>query len=131
MRFLISGSVLVRGFSMSQQLIAHVFSAVLTLERCLEEMKTAVSVRPDLSYLALQLSQQAKVVRQMRQVANRMQLEVASSNQLATGRSIAIFYALNQMVRPEIMKTYSEIHHIEGLNGRTFEASNDNHSTLH
>ena len=116
---------------MSQQLIAHVFSAVLTLERCLEEMRSTVNGRSDLEHLSPQVIQQSKIVRQMRQVANRLQLEFASANQKASSRSISIFYALNQMVRPEIMKSYSEINHIEAPRGRTFAASEEHRATLH
>lgn len=90
---------------MSAELISHVFSAVITLERILGEAEVAVAHREDLKQYAEPIKSQAAVVDQMRRTANKLQLKLASKDRPECYRLISIFYGLNQMVRPEILKT--------------------------
>jgi DNA polymerase III delta prime subunit len=94
---------------MSQNLLNHVFSAVLHLERSLSEIDPLLSQAPDANERKVIFAQHKKAVRQMRAAANRLQLANAADDVLESHRQITIFYGIQQMVRPEIMKMLASL----------------------
>jgi len=55
------------------------------------------------------LTEQRKVIRQMRRTANKLQIQLAQENWNEVVRSLQIFYGLRQIVRPEIMATFQSL----------------------
>lgn len=94
---------------MSKQLLSHVFSTVMHLERSLAEIDSLTDSVSDREQIRQNLAQQTKVVRQMRVTANKLQMAVAADNTIDSHRFINIFYALNQIIRPEIMKSLASL----------------------
>lgn len=94
----------------NKNLLANIFSVIQTLEKRLEQSREMLAVAPktaDEEAMLKSLDEQSRIVAHMRRVANKLQLELASSNWTATVRSLRIFYGLHHMVRPEILQTVS------------------------
>ncbi len=91
---------------MNQELIPHVFASLQTLERYVEQVRTlsAGGAESNSEARAL-LPEFDRVVKQMRRTANKLQFHVAAADEAATVRTLRIFYGLNHMVRPEVLKS--------------------------
>jgi di/tripeptidase len=91
---------------MHTDLLHRVFSTVQSLEQQIESVKNQYSLNSQANSKAIsQLTEFERVVKSMRRVANKLQLEVAKKDSIAIVRSLKIFYGLNFMVRPEVLKT--------------------------
>ena len=88
---------------MSSNFISHVFSSLLFMEKYLEHSKKIID---PYSAQAGVLAEQQDILKQMRLIANKLQLEHAREDWLAIVRSLRVFYGLNYMVRPEIISTF-------------------------
>lgn len=113
------------GEQMGKELLAHIFSSLQSLERCLDNSNRLYGEQKhELKDVRQSLDEQEKVLRHMRRVANRLQLEVACDDTEKLARSLQIFYGLSTMVRPEVLATFqllasgnstSESTHVETL----------------
>ncbi len=91
---------------MHEAIIPHVFAALNSLERhydaMVEKLKEAkVTHLPS----GASVADLRNVLGEMRRVANKLQMESAKSDSQAANRSISVFYALNHMVRSEVISS--------------------------
>lgn len=105
------GSVRLR---MNKELIPHVFSSLHSLERYLENIRRLVAGNDGLdpkfaNHIEVSLPEQERVLKQMRRVANKLQLEIAKEEWDAVIRSLRIFYGLNHMVRPDLINMFVKL----------------------
>lgn len=95
---------------MNKELIPHVFASLQNLERYLENIKkfsdTSAAHAPS---LLRSIEDQERVLKQMRRVANKLQIEVAREQWDSVVRTLRIFYGLNHMVRPDLMATFVQL----------------------
>jgi hypothetical protein len=95
---------------MNKELIPHVFASVQSLERYLTNIHNMLTDNEtEKREIRAALPQMEKMVRQMRRVANKLQLEVAAEDTNAVNRSLQIFYGLNHMIRPEILAAFLKL----------------------
>lgn len=86
-----------------KQIIPHIFSSLLRLERSHAILKSraprkgAAATRAEES-----IREQAKILKKMRRTANLIQFAVARKNQVETTKLLKIYYAMNQMILPEM-----------------------------
>lgn len=94
---------------MQRDLIINVFAALQGLEKAIaDSRKQATNVS---NYDALEaVRSQETVVRKMRRTANRLQIDLAGNNWGSSIRLLKIFYGLNHMLRPEVIKTRSALY---------------------
>jgi hypothetical protein len=99
---------------MSRELLAHVFSSLSGLEKTVEDVKvmSAMPHRGSRGF-AHDLNEQERVIHQMRRAANRLQLHYAHNDMLSAVRELHIYYGLNAMVRPSVMRMYAELANIK------------------
>ena len=91
----------------NNELISRVFSIVQSLEKCLEGSRRMVGDYAScVCPINTSLEEQSRVLSRMKKEASRIQYEYESRDWIETARSLAIFYGLNHMVRPEVMTTY-------------------------
>lgn len=90
------------GGKTNKEIIIHVFSSLQSLEKYLDSIKKLVRGKEK---TADGLVQHEKVIRCMRRMANKIQLDVAHDDWDAAVRSLKIFYGLNHMIRPELVST--------------------------
>ncbi len=89
---------------MERNVVVHVFSALQNLERYFEEVKKLLPRDDENSLEMLEsLPQHAQILKNMRRVANKLQLEVAREDWNSVVRSLKIFYGLHFLVRPELV----------------------------
>lgn len=95
---------------MSRELLAHVFSSLNGLEKTISDVKGMcnVSERTRREY-AHDIEQQERVVQHMRRSANKLQLIFAHRDSIGAIRELQIYYGLNAMVRPSVMRIYAEL----------------------
>lgn len=99
---------------MNKELIPHVFASLHSLERYLENIRRMSGTQEGidakfLSQLEHSLPEQERVLKQMRRVANKLQLEIAKEEWDEVIRSLRIFYGLNHMVRPDLIATFVKL----------------------
>mgnify|MGYP003382194329 CR=1 FL=1 len=95
---------------MNKELIPHVFASLQNLERYLENIKRfSDSNVAQPTSLQRSIDDQERVLKQMRRVANKLQIEVAREQWDAVVRTLRIFYGLNHMVRPDVMATFVQL----------------------
>ena len=95
---------------MNDKAVIYLFAAVQGMERCVarcEKMLGEQTYQP--SSVATSIAEQRRILREMRRSANKLQLEIAKKDWNGAVRSIQIFYGLNNMVRPEILATFSAL----------------------
>jgi|GEM_PF-6694938 len=112
---------------MDSQIIVHVFAAIQALEKCHDNSRRMLGeqkTQPLSVHTAL--LQQSRILRAMRQSANNLQLELARKDWIKATRSLKIYYGLNNMIRPEIMATFSAL-----ANGEICLQLNDAQSMCH
>jgi len=91
-------------------MITAVFSSLQGLEKCVESSQKMCSGELAGSIIVERsLTEQRKVIRQMRRTANKLQIQLAQENWNEVVRSLQIFYGLRQIVRPEIMATFQSL----------------------
>lgn len=87
-------------------IVAFTFGAVNRLERFTTKASELLRHNQDReSKLNCPFSDQVRVVKQMRQVANKLQLELAKNNWVEAIRLMKIFYGLDNLIRPELMES--------------------------
>ena len=91
---------------MSQPVLAHLFGALLTLERGVEELQKLLPEGETPEPFHGELEQVVRVVGQMRITANNLQLQIAQQDWSGTARSLEMFYGLNSMVKPELIALF-------------------------
>ena len=107
---------------MSQPVLAHLFGALLTLERGIEEIGKLIAEREvDPSFQA-ELAQISRIITQMRVTANTLQLQIAQHDWEGTTRSLEMFYGLNSMVKPELISLFQRLR-ANGGAARTLDES--------
>lgn len=112
---------------MSKELLAHIFSSLQSLEKCLENSKRMYALEPvKATYIAEALTQQTEVLGQMRRVANKLQLDIAAQDVSQINRSMQIYYGLTSIVRPEILSTFRSL-----ANGKGNLELAEQHSLVH
>ena len=95
---------------MDTGLLFRIFGTMQTLERSLEVSKKSASVNKTLSQeMQLNLRDMERVLLHMRQIANKLQMEIAKNDASAITRSLKVFYSLHQMLRPEVTAAEKEI----------------------
>ncbi|MBL7662621.1 hypothetical protein JNK13_07705 [bacterium] len=96
---------------MNQELVSQVFSVVQALEKCLSQSKSMFTEQKRLQpkTVDLSLNEQARILDHMRKVANKLQLELAASDNLSAMRSLQIFQGLTSLVRPEVLETFQAL----------------------
>lgn len=95
---------------MKTDLITRLFATVQSLEKCLENSKRMLTEQKGQPRsVHTSITQQEKVVRQMRRTANKLQFAVAKNNWQSAIREVRIFEGLWNMVRPEIVATFSAL----------------------
>lgn len=86
-----------------KEILPHIFSSLLRLEKKLAIIKASTPKKGRLAIkVEYDLAQHLKILRQMRRIANQLQFAIAHKNQVETAKLLKVYYALNQMVRPEI-----------------------------
>ena len=92
---------------MNKEIIPHVFATVMNLERYFGTIIAMIrDGSPEQKKLSSELPQIERIIKNMRQAANKLQFELAGNNEKAALRSLQIFYGLNHMVRPEILAAH-------------------------
>lgn len=94
---------------MSQPVLAHLFGALLTLERGIEELNKLLPEREVDQAFHGELEQVGRVIAQMRVTANNLQLQIAQHDWEGTTRSLEMFYGLNSMVKPELISLFQRL----------------------
>ncbi len=90
---------------MNKQIIPHVFGSLQTLERYIEQIRTNATHHEKLGDEVGSVIRQCEgVLQNMRRTANRLQLQLAANDASAVVRSLRIFYGLNHIVRPELLR---------------------------
>lgn len=95
---------------MNSDIIARIFGVLQNLEKCLDGIHTQLNEKkhraPEIAAL---LPQHQRVVKQMRSVANKLQLQFAREDWEEVVRSLKIFYGLNHLVRTDILIAYGRL----------------------
>lgn len=95
---------------MGREMLVHVFASIQGLEKCLANSRKMLDEQKHQPLIVHKsLAEQDRILRQMRRVANRLQLEFATENWPEAVRSLKIYYGLWTMVRPEIMSTFTAL----------------------
>ena len=95
---------------MSKDMIVHIFASVQGLEKCvLHSRKMLAEQKHQPLIVHSSITEQERVLKQMRRAANRLQLELVSEDWVSAVRSLNIFYGLCTMARPEILSTFSSL----------------------
>lgn len=91
-----------------KEILPHIFCSLLNLEKKLILTKANTPKKGRLAdKIAYDLAQHTKVLKKMRRLANQIQFAIAHKNQIETAKLLKIYYALNQMVKPEILTNLS------------------------
>lgn len=99
---------------MNEQIIPHVFGSLHTLERYLERVTTLIDTHAEMKAIAKMLPEFERVVEHMRRTANKLQLHVASKNISDVVRDLRIFYGLNHLLRPELLRALAQLSKQDG-----------------
>ena len=95
---------------MKRELIISVFASLQGLEKRYSQCQELLSERKFLRAIVREeLKSEEEVLGAMRRAANRLQLELASDNWTAAGRSLNIFRGLHQMIHPQIHLTFGKL----------------------
>lgn len=91
---------------MEKEIIYYVYSSLTHLEKYLDKLKTLSTEEPELvTNLNVSVETLETSVTKMRRVANRLQLDFAANDYNKVTRSLSLYYGINNMVRPEILKS--------------------------
>lgn len=97
--------VLKKVFVMQKEIVYRVFSTVQSLEQQVENLKNQLGLNPKTNEKHLsQIAEFEAVIKSMRRTANKLQIEAAKKDASPSVRLLKIFYGLNYMVRPEVLK---------------------------
>jgi len=92
---------------MKNELITHVFGAVQGLEKYSTQINSLLDANKNkANLLTSNPEEHNKVIKHMRRIANKLQLEVAKNNTSESYRLLKLFYGLNSLVRPEVLSTF-------------------------
>ena len=94
---------------MSAELLSHVFSSLLNLEKIAGQSRDLLALPGGDARLRASASEQEKILIEMRRTANLLQLRIASGNKVEIHRLMSIFYGLHQMVRNEVHQLYAKL----------------------
>ncbi len=91
---------------MEKEIIYYVYSSLTHLEKYLDKLKDLSQEKPELaSKLNVSLKTLESSVTKMRRIANKLQLEFAANDYAKINHSLSLYYGMNNMVRPEILKS--------------------------
>lgn len=92
--------------AMEKEIIYYVYSSLTHLEKYLDKLKDLSLEKPEqVSKLNVSLKTLESSVLKMRRIANKLQLEFAANDYAKINRSLSLYYGMNNMVRPEILKS--------------------------
>ncbi len=95
---------------MKTEIAIHVFASLQGLEKTFETVKSqALERKSEHAEVISMLPKQEEILIDMRRAANLLQLNIAKKDWFAAVRSLQIFYGLNQLVRPDILKAFGNI----------------------
>ena len=94
----------------NKEIIPNVYASLLGLERKIKTIRTIQSNSSDKStQVNASLEEQEKVLKHMRQTANKLQLALAKKDAIEIARLLQIYYGLNHMVQPEVVSTFRKV----------------------
>jgi hypothetical protein len=107
-----AGRIITRGGDtrMNTDIAIHVFASLQGLEKTFGTIKQELQNKKDLSEeLLASLPKQEEILVDMRRAANLLQLHLAKKDWVAAIRSLQIYYGLNHLVRPDIIKAFGTL----------------------
>lgn len=91
---------------MEKEIIYYVYSSLAHLEKYLDKLRDIYQEKPELiANLSVPLTTLESSVTKMRRIANKLQLEFAAKDYEKINRTLSLYYGINNMVRPEILKS--------------------------
>lgn len=96
--------------SYNKKLIVSIYSSLQGLEKCVASSQKMFNHGKFYSEdIASSLTEQHKIMKQMRRTANKLQIHLAQENWSEVTRGLDIYYGLRKIVRPEIMQTFQSL----------------------